>query len=125
MQALKNKVQLIGRLARPCELRLLEGGRRMARFTIAIDEQYKNAKGEKQTQRQWHTMTVFGPLADVLNRHQPVQGSELAVEGRLVSRHYTDAQGLKKYITEIQVNELMLLGMERIHNSGQPEEAIA
>ncbi len=112
MYALKNKVQLIGRLARPAEVRLLETGRRMARFTLTIDEMYTNAKGERQTQRQWHTMTVFGGLADTFHRMQPGQGTELAVEGRLVSRTYTDGQGIKKYVTEVQVSELMLLGMD-------------
>ena len=109
MNALKNKVQLIGHLGKAPEIRTTEAGRKWARFSMATSEAYRNAKGEKVTEKQWHNVVAWGRTADIAEKYL-TKGSEVAIEGKLVSRTYNDKQGIKKYITEVQVNELLLLG---------------
>jgi single-strand DNA-binding protein len=108
MYALKNKVQLIGNLGNNPEVKNMESGKKMARFSIATSETYKNAKGEKVKETQWHNVIAWGKIAEIIEKYL-VKGSEVAVEGKLVYRNYNDKDGNKKYITEIQVNELLLL----------------
>jgi single-strand DNA-binding protein len=109
MYALKNKVQLIGNLGNAPEVKTLESGKKMARFSVATSESYRNAKGEKVTETQWHTLVAWGKVAEIVEKYL-TKGKEVAIEGKLISRSYNDKEGNKKYITEIQVNELLLLG---------------
>lgn len=109
MYALKNKVQLIGNLGNAPEVKTLDGGKKMARFSLATNETYRNAKGEKITETQWHNMIAWGKVAEIAEKYL-TKGKEVVVEGKLVNRNYTDKEGNKKYITEVQVNELLLLG---------------
>ncbi len=109
MYALKNKVQLIGNLGNAPEVKTLDGGKKMPRFSIATNETYRNAKGEKITETQWHNMIAWGKVAEIAEKYL-TKGKEVVVEGKLVNRNYTDKEGNKKYITEVQVNELLLLG---------------
>jgi len=111
MNALKNKVQLIGNLGNAPEVRTLESGRKMARFTVATSESYHNAKGEKVNETQWHNLVAWGKLAEIAEKYLS-KGKEVAVDGRLISRSYNDKEGNKKFITEIQVNELLMLGIK-------------
>jgi single-strand DNA-binding protein len=108
MYALKNKVQLIGNLGNAPEVRNTESGKKLVRFSVATNEQYKNAKGERVTETQWHNLIAWGKVADIAEKFL-VKGTEVAIEGKLVNRNYTDKEGNKKYITEIQVNELLML----------------
>ncbi len=108
MYALKNKVQLIGNLGNTPEVRNTETGKKLVRFSVATNETYKNAQGEKITETQWHNLIAWGKVADIAERFL-IKGSEVAIEGKLVNRNYMDKEGNKKYITEIQVNELLLL----------------
>ncbi|MBY0477461.1 MAG: single-stranded DNA-binding protein [Chitinophagaceae bacterium] len=108
MYALKNKVQLIGNLGNAPEVKTLDGGKKMARFSLATNETYRNAKGEKITETQWHNMIAWGKVAEIAEKYL-TKGKEVVVEGKLVNRNYTDKEGNKKYITEVQVNELLLL----------------
>jgi single-strand DNA-binding protein len=109
MYALKNKVQLIGNLGNAPEVRNTESGKKLVRFSVATNEQYKNAKGERITETQWHNIIAWGKVADIAEKFL-VKGTEVAIEGKLVNRNYMDKEGNKKYITEIQVNELLMLG---------------
>ncbi len=109
MYALKNKVQLIGNLGNAPEVRNTESGKKLVRFSLATNEQYKNAKGERVTETQWHNLIAWGKVADIVEKFL-IKGTEVAIEGKLVSRNYMDKEGNKKYITEIQVNELLMLG---------------
>ncbi|MBZ4190973.1 single-stranded DNA-binding protein [Niabella beijingensis] len=108
MYTLRNKVQLIGHLGNAPEVKATTAGRRMVRFSIATNESYKNTKGEKITETQWHNLVVWGKLADIAARYLE-KGKEIAIEGKLVNRQYDDKNGQKRYITEIQVQELLLL----------------
>lgn len=109
MYALKNKVQLIGNLGNAPEVKTLESGKKMARFSIATNESYRNAKGEKITETQWHNLIAWGKVAELAEKYL-TKGKEVMIEGKLVNKNYTDKTGIKKYITEVQVNELLLLG---------------
>jgi single-strand DNA-binding protein len=109
MFALKNKVQLIGNLGSTPEVRNTETGKKLVRFSVATNESYRNSKGEKVTETQWHNLIAWGNVAEIAQKYL-TKGSEVAIEGKLVSRNYTDKEGNKKFITEIQVNELLMLG---------------
>ena len=109
MNALKNKVQLIGNLGNAPEVRNTESGKKLVRFSIATNETYRNAKGEKVTETQWHNLVAWGKVADIAEKYL-TKGSEVAIEGKLMNNNYTDKDGNKKYNTEIQVHELLLLG---------------
>ncbi len=109
MFALKNKVQLIGNLGNNPEVKTLDSGKKMARFSVATNETYRNAKGEKVVETQWHNLIAWGKVAEIAEKllHK---GSEVALEGKLLNRSYNDKEGIKKYVTEIQVSEFLLLG---------------
>jgi single-strand DNA-binding protein len=109
MYALKNKVQLIGNLGAAPEVRNLDGGRKMARFSVATHEAYRDAKGVKVEETQWHQVVAWGKVAEIAEKNLH-KGSEIALEGKLVHRNYTDKDGVKKYVTEVVVAELLLLG---------------
>jgi single-strand DNA-binding protein len=109
MNALKNKVQLIGNLGNAPEVKNTEKGKKLAKFSIATNETYYNVKGEKVTETQWHNLIAWGKVAELVEKYL-TKGSEVAIEGKLMNNNYTDKDGNKKYSTEIQVNELLLLG---------------
>jgi single-strand DNA-binding protein len=109
MYALKNKVQLIGNLGQNPEIKTFDGGRKLAKFSIATSESYRNVNGEKVNETQGHNLVAWGNLADIVEKYV-TKGSEVAVEGKLTYRTYNDKDGNKKYYTEIQVNELLMLG---------------
>ncbi len=108
MYALKNKVQLIGNLGNAPEIKTLDSGKKMARFSIATNESYRNQKGEKITDTEWHLLVAWGKVADLAEQYLQ-KGSEIAIEGKLTHRDYTDNDGIKRYITEVEVNEILLL----------------
>lgn len=109
MNALRNKVQLIGNLGNNPEVITLDSGKKLAKFSIATNETYKNGQGEKITDTQWHNVVAWNKTAEIIEKYV-TKGSEIAVEGKLVTRSYEDKEGIKKYITEIVVNELLMLG---------------
>lgn len=109
MYALKNKVQLIGNLGGNPEMRTTESGKKMARFSVATNETYRTAKGDKVTETQWHNLIAWGKVADIAEQYLS-KGSEVVIEGKLINRNYTDKEGIKRYVTEVQVNEVLMLG---------------
>ena len=109
MSTLRNKVQLIGNLGTQPEIITLESGKKLAKFTMATNDSYKNAQGEKVTDTQWHNIIAWGNTAQIIEQYVN-KGEEIAIEGKLTSRSYDDKDGNKRYITEIVVNELLMLG---------------
>ena len=109
MNTLRNKVQLIGNLGQNPEVKELNGGKKVAKFSLATNETYKNKAGEKVTDTQWHNLVAWGKTADIIEKYLK-KGSEVAIEGKLLNRNYTDKEGVKRYVTEIQVSELLMLG---------------
>lgn len=108
MTSLKNSVHLIGRLGNEPEVRTFESGKKMATFSLATNESYLNNKGEKVQDTQWHNIVVWGKPAETVTKLLK-KGSEVAIQGKLVNRSY-EANGAKKYITEINLNEFLMLG---------------
>jgi len=111
MSNLRNKVQLIGNLGMKPEIKTLESGKKLAKFSIATNETYKNAKGEKITDTQWHNVIAWNKTAEIAEMFLD-KGKEVAIEGKLTSRSWDDEQGNKRYITEIVCSELLLLGVK-------------
>jgi single-strand DNA-binding protein len=112
MYALRNRVQLIGNLGNKPEMKQTESGKKLAQFNLATSESYRNAKGEKITETQWHRVIAWGKVAEVAEKYLD-KGREVVVEGKLINRNYTDKDGKKKYITEVEINELLLLGPKK------------
>lgn len=109
MNALRNKVQLIGHLGNAPEIRNTESGKKLARFSVATNEIYRSSTGEKVKETQWHNLIAWGKVADIVEKYLN-KGSEVAIEGKLINRNYTDKEGNKKYSTEVQVSEMLMLG---------------
>jgi single-strand DNA-binding protein len=111
MKSVRNSVQLIGRLGKDPEVKNF-GKSQKATFSIATSETYKNAKGEKVEDTQWHNIVIWGKLADIAGQYLK-KGAEVAVEGKLVHRAFETDKGEKRYITEINVNDLAMLGSKQ------------
>ncbi|MCU0394526.1 MAG: single-stranded DNA-binding protein [Chitinophagaceae bacterium] len=108
MNALKNRVQLIGNLGLDPEVKEMNNGRKMARLRMATHESYTNAKGERVTETQWHNVIAWGKTADIAARYL-AKGLEVAVEGKLVNRSYVTGQGEKKQQAEIMASSILIL----------------
>ncbi|MBL4594042.1 MAG: single-stranded DNA-binding protein [Flavobacteriales bacterium] len=109
MNSLKNKVQLIGNLGMNPEIKNLDSGKKLAKFSIATNESYRNAKGEKVEDTQWHNLIAWGKTAEIIENYVK-KGNEIAIEGKLINRSYDDKDGNKRYVTEVLVNEILMLG---------------
>lgn len=109
MSTLRNKVQLIGHVGNDPEIKTFDGGKKLAKLNIATNENYKNEKGEKVEDTQWHSLIAWGKTADIIENYV-VKGKEIAIEGKLTHRSYEDKNGEKRYVTEVVIDELLLLG---------------
>ncbi|WP_295713333.1 single-stranded DNA-binding protein [Mucilaginibacter sp.] len=109
MNSLRNSVRLVGNLGMDPEVKVFDSNKKMARISIATNESYKNDKGEKITDTTWHNLVLWGAQAklaeDLLKK-----GDEVAIEGKLANRNYTDKDGVKRYVSEIVVNEFLKIG---------------
>ena len=118
-----NKVMLIGNVGRDPEVRYLEGnnpgaqGRKVATFTLATSERFRDRSGETRENTEWHNIVAWGQPADVCERFVR-KGTQLYIEGRLRTRKYTDRNGQEKYTTEINVDTLQLLGRRESDGAG-------
>ncbi len=111
MNTLRNKVQLIGNLGNDPEIINLESGKTLAKFSIATNESYKNAEGEKVTDTQWHNVVAWGKTAEIVEKFI-TKGKEIAIEGKLTTRAWDDKDGNKRYTTEVVCSELLMLGKQ-------------
>lgn len=107
--SLRNKVTLIGHTGKDVEVVNFENGGIKASVSLATNDYYTNAQGEKVEDTQWHNLVAFGKTADIMQKYV-TKGKEIAVEGKITYRSYDTQDGQKKYITEIRVEELVLLG---------------
>ena len=103
-----NKVQLIGNLGKDPEINLLEGNIQVAKFTLATTETYRNKTGELITDPEWHNIVLWRGLAEIAAKYL-VKGSLVYIEGKLKTRHYDDKEGVRKYVTEIVADEMIML----------------
>lgn len=108
MNSLRNSVRLTGFLGNTPEIKIVGSSKKLARVSLAINTSYKNEKGDKIDETQWHQLVLWDKNAELAEK-QFQKGSEISIEGKLSSRNYTDKSGAKKYITEVVVNEVLLL----------------
>lgn len=125
MYNLKNKVQLIGNLGQDPEVKETANGKKYAKFSLATSETYKNPAGEKVTDTQWHNVILWGKTAEIAEKYLQ-KGAQCAIEGKIVYSNYEDEKGNKKYYTQIEGRELLLLGKKDNTASlvGEKEEAL-
>ena len=109
MSTSKNKVQLIGYLGQDPEIVTLESGSKLAKFSMATSDSYRNAQGEKVEDTQWHNIVAWGKTAEIVENYL-LKGKQVAVEGKLVHRSYETKEGDTRRITEIKCNGLLMLG---------------
>ena len=107
--SLRNKVTLVGYTGKEVEMISFENGNVKAAVSLATSDYYTNAKGDKVEETQWHSLVAFGKTAEILQKYV-TKGKEIAVEGKLTYRSYDDKDGVKRYITEIKVDEILFLG---------------
>lgn len=106
MNNLKNCVQLIGNLGRDVELKEISNGSKVAKFTLATNDYYKNNKGEIVKDTQWHSIVAWGKTAELMAKVLK-KGSSVALQGKLVHRTYEDKDGNIKYTSEVKAHEFM------------------
>ena len=109
MNSLRNRVQLIGHLGADPEVKTLESNKKIARLSIATNDEYTDKNGQKVKQTQWHNLVVWGKLAETWEKYL-VKGREIAIEGKLTYRTWNDKDGKSHNITEVVVNELLMMG---------------
>jgi len=107
--SLRNKVTLIGYTGKEVETVTFDNGTLKASVSLATNDYYTNAQGEKVQETQWHNLIAFGKTAEILEKYVP-KGKEIAIEGKITYRSYDDKDGNKRYVTEIRIDELLLLG---------------
>jgi len=107
MKSLKNHVQLIGRLGNNPEIITFDSGKRKATFSLATNDAYKNAEGNRIEETHWHNVVAWGKKVDVIEQYLS-KGSEIAVTGKLIYRDY-EVEGEKKYVTEISLKEMLMM----------------
>jgi single-strand DNA-binding protein len=122
MSSLANRVTLIGNLGQDPEIKTIESGKKVSHFTIATNENFKNADGQKVKETTWHNIVAWNGLADIAGKFLK-KGNEVAVEGRIVYRSYEDKKGGgTKYITEIVLSDLELLRNQNLKGKGNGKD---
>ncbi|MEN8249688.1 MAG: single-stranded DNA-binding protein [Bacteroidota bacterium] len=108
MKNMKNRVQLIGNIGKEPEVKTFESGKTKASFSLATSENYTDQNGKKVQDTQWHQVVAWGKTADYIENYLE-KGNRIAVDGKLVHRSYNDKDGATRYITEVLVNEILML----------------
>lgn len=115
-----NKVTLVGHIGRDPEIRAMSNGNFVANVALATTEKWKDKDGEKQEKTEWHRLVFFGKLADIVEKYVH-KGSLIYVEGRLTTRKW-EKDGVDRYTTEINCNEMKLLNKVDGDNDSRREE---
>lgn len=120
MKSLRNTVQLIGRLGQDPEVKTMTSGKKLTTFSVATTDYYRNAQGEKVQDTEWHRIVAWGKVAEIAAEYLS-KGEEVALEGKLTHRSYDASDGSKRYVTEIRLNELLMIGGQN-DNSPLPSQ---
>ncbi len=112
MKAIKNKVQLIGRLGADPEIKIFDENKKIAQLRLAVNDRYKNALGEWVDDTQWFNLVAWSKLAAYAEKYL-LKGTEVAVEGRLINNNFTDKAGVKRVSTEVIISEVLLLAKQK------------
>ena len=116
-----NQCNFIGNLGRDPETRTMQSGDKVANFSIGVSERWKDKNGDKQERTEWVNCSVFGKLADVVEKYLN-KGSKVFVSGKMKTEKYTDKDGVEKYATKIIVRDLQMLGGKKDSQERKPEE---
>ena len=108
MYSLRNKVQLIGHIGKDPEVKTFDSGKTKLSTTIATNEVYKNSKGDKVTETQWHNLIAWGKTAEMMDKLIK-KGKEVMITGKLTHENYEDKNGNKRNFTQVVVGEFMLM----------------
>ena len=103
-----NKVMLVGNLGKDPEVRYTGSGVAVATFSVATNESWKDQEGNPQERTEWHNIVAWRKLAEICGQYLK-KGSKIFLEGRLQYRTYDDKNGVKRYVTEIVMNEMVML----------------
>lgn len=117
MSSIRNNVNLIGHLGADPEIRTTSAGKKYASFRLATTDNYKDSKGEWQSDTQWHSVITFDSFAVERIEQQLKKGSFVAINGKLTYRNYTDQSNITKYITEIRLENLLILDKKSMSES--------
>lgn len=112
MQNLRNRVQLIGRLGQDPEVKTLTSGKKLTTFSVATSDSYRNSNGDKVEETQWHNIVAWGKVGEIASEYL-TKGQEVALEGKLTHKSYETQNGEKRYVTEINLNELLMIGAKK------------
>lgn len=112
MKAIKNRVQLIGHLGADPEVKIFDESKKLANIRLAVNDRYKNAKGEWIDETQWFNLIAWSKVAIYAEKFL-LKGTEVAVEGRLINKSYTDKNGVKRVGTDINVSEILILNKKK------------
>jgi len=115
-----NKVMIIGRLGRDPEMRYTPSGKPVTTFLIATSRSWNTSEGERRTETEWFDVVAWGALAEICKQYLN-KGQQVYVEGRLQTRHWDDAEGIKHSMTEVVANEMIMLGERRENAEPAPE----
>jgi single-strand DNA-binding protein len=108
MTNLKNSVRLIGHVGQKPEVRTTSNGKKVASFSLATSDTFKDASGQKVSETMWHSLIAWGKPVDFIEKYLD-KGDEIAIEGKLTNRNYVDKSGVKKYVTEIVVTDFLMI----------------
>lgn len=109
MSTLRNRVQLIGHLGQDPEIKTLDSGRKLAKFTMATNDSFVNKEGERIENTEWHNIVAWGKTAEIVEKFLN-KGREVMIVGKITYRQYETDKGEKRYFTEIVADELLMLG---------------
>jgi len=112
MSNLRNSVRLVGFLGKDPEVKMVANNKKVARVSLATNHSFKNEKGERVEETDWHNLVLWENNATFAENYLH-KGTEVSIEGRLSNRVYTDKAGVKKYFTEVVVNEIMFAGVKK------------
>ena len=116
-----NRVTLCGRVGKQPESRFTTSGAQVVTFSLATSEKFKNKAGEKQEDTQWHNLVLWKKLAEIAEKYIQ-KGDKLLIEGKINNRSYDDRDGNKKYISEVIVSNLEMLGSRQDSQSQRAAE---
>lgn len=124
MNALKNKVSLMGRLGGQPEMVKFDSGRLLARFSLATHENFKDKNGEWHDFTQWHTINAWGKIAEKVG-DKLEKGMEVVVEGKLVNQQYENKAGEKRFATIIELYDFIMIQPKKLSNEQPRTENVA
>ncbi|WP_430811969.1 MULTISPECIES: single-stranded DNA-binding protein [unclassified Carboxylicivirga] len=107
MVSLRNRVQLVGNLGMDPEVKVFDNGRKLAKFTLATNENFNGVNGQERTETKWHNIVAWGKQADIAQQYLQ-KGNEVAIEGRLTHHQYEDKNKQTRYVTEVVLSSYVL-----------------